>query len=153
MCWWKTPEEPLFLSVYLFVPSYMALSNSDSSRHLLALLFSPVEKSFSPNTCLEPAYIIYAGRRLRQMKPERHLYFHWSVNISGKPSLQRPLFQTIIWKQCSDTINKNFGNESYFTFSNGNFNYRWESPNATPNKDWWRWGNKLPQRHSHHLSQ
>jgi hypothetical protein len=32
-------------------------------------------------------------------------------------------------------------------------NYRWESPNAAPNKDWWRWGRRLPQRHSHHLTQ
>jgi hypothetical protein len=54
---------------------------------------------------------------------------------------------------CSDTINKNFGNESYFIFTYGHFNYRGESPNATPNKDWWRWGRRLPQRHSHHMSQ
>jgi hypothetical protein len=26
----------------------------------------------------------------------------------------------------------------------GNFNYRGESPNAAPNKDWWHWGSKLP---------
>jgi hypothetical protein len=38
-------------------------------------------------------------------------------------------------------------------FLKGNFNYRGESPNATRNNDWWRCGRKLPQRHSHHLSQ
>jgi hypothetical protein len=49
--------------------------------------------------------------------------------------MQRLLFQTnlktINFFICiivySDTINKNFGNESYFKFSHGNFNYRGES--------------------------
>jgi hypothetical protein len=40
---------------------------------------------------------------------------------------------------CSDTLNKNFGNEFYFKFSYRNFNYRGESPNTTPN-DWWHRG-------------
>jgi hypothetical protein len=68
-----------------------------------------------------------------------------SIFITGKPYLQRPLFQTNIEKTinfficiivCSNTVNKNFGNESYFQSSYGNFNYRGESSNATPNKDW-----------------
>jgi hypothetical protein len=32
----------------------------------------------------------------RSDEARRHLYFHWSVNISGNPYLQRPLFQTNI---------------------------------------------------------
>jgi hypothetical protein len=39
---------------------------------------------------------------------------------------------------------KNFGNESYFKFSYGNFNYRAESPNATPNQDWWSQPSSVP---------
>jgi hypothetical protein len=96
----------------------------------------------------QPAYDNLCWPQVESDEARRHLYFHWSVNISGKPYLQRPCIIV-----CSDIINKDFGNESYFKFSSGNFNYRGESPNATPNKDWWRWGRRLPQRHSHHLSE
>jgi hypothetical protein len=84
-------------------------------------------------------------------------------SISRGGSICSALLSKLIFKKtinvficiivCSDTINKNFGNESYFKFSYGKFNYRGESPNATPNKDWWRWGRRMPQRHSYHLSQ
>jgi hypothetical protein len=40
--------------------------------------------------------IIYAGAQVESDEARRHLYFHWSANISGKPYLQRPLFQTNI---------------------------------------------------------
>jgi hypothetical protein len=43
----------------------------------------------SPNTCLNLLQV-------ESDEARRHLYFHWSVNISGKPYLQRPLFQTNI---------------------------------------------------------
>jgi hypothetical protein len=50
----------------------------------------------SPNTCLEPAYNNLCGSQVESGEARRHLYFHWSVNISGKPYLQRPLFKTNI---------------------------------------------------------
>jgi hypothetical protein len=106
----------------------------------------------------QPAYNNLCWLQVESDEARRHLYFHWSVNISGSP-ICSALFFKLIFKNnynfficiivCSDTINKIFGNESYFK----NFNYRGESPNVTPNKDWWRRGRKLPQRHSHHLSQ
>jgi hypothetical protein len=40
----------------------------------------------SPNTCLEPAYNNLCGSQVESDEARRHLYFHWSVNISGKPS-------------------------------------------------------------------
>jgi hypothetical protein len=49
-----------------------------------------------PNTCLEPAYNNSCGSQVESDEARRHLYFHWSVNIAGKPYFQRPLFQTNI---------------------------------------------------------
>jgi hypothetical protein len=50
----------------------------------------------SPNTCLEPDYNNLCASQVQSDEARRHLYFHWSVNISGKPYLQRPFFQTNI---------------------------------------------------------
>jgi hypothetical protein len=52
----------------------------------------------SLNTCLEPAYNNLCGSQVESDEARRHLYFHWSVNISEKPYLQRPLFQISILK-------------------------------------------------------
>jgi hypothetical protein len=64
---------------------------------------------------------------------DRSLAFHFptiSIFISGKPYLQRPLFKNefslrneivllICIIACSDTIDKHFGNASYFKFPYG----------------------------------
>jgi hypothetical protein len=44
----------------------------------------------------QPAYNNLCGLQVESDEVRRHLYFHWSVNISGKPYLQRPLLQTNI---------------------------------------------------------
>jgi tRNA(His) 5'-end guanylyltransferase len=44
----------------------------------------------------QPAYNNLCELQVESDEARRHLYFHWSVNISGKPYLQRPLFQTNI---------------------------------------------------------
>jgi hypothetical protein len=82
--------------------------------------------------------------RVESDEARRHLYFHWSVNITGNPTCSA-LFLKLIFKNnkflylyyrmLTDTTNKNFGNESYFKFSYRSFNYSGESPNSTPNKD------------------
>jgi hypothetical protein len=68
------------------------------------MLATSVDRTHVPNLHIimrradwpQPAYNNICWPQVESDEVRRHLYFHWSVNISGKPYLQRPLFQTNI---------------------------------------------------------
>jgi hypothetical protein len=92
----------------------------------------------------QPAYNNLCWSQVESDEARRHLHFQWYVNFCfylGEALFAAPSFSKLHLKTinfficiivCSGTINKNFGNESYFKFCYGNFSYTGESSNATP---------------------